>query len=384
MNLKWAFILSAATYFLQGIEGLPGLAIQLWMKETLYLPDYTVQQLMSWTILAWMIKPIWGYLTDSFLTKKTWVNLSVIGGIIICILLGSLSSLSLIMLIILVASLNWSMSLRDVAVDGIACVEGKATETTGKFQAVQWGSVTFAALLAILGGGLIAQHSNYHIGYLLLIPFLLSMFYILYKFKEPLVQKNKDSFVNNLLSYKELFLNKDFVLVCIFLYLYKTAPAFGTPLLYIKRDIFHWSAMQIAYLDAIVLALELIGAWFYAKYCKVIPIKKTLIFSILIGVPITLCYLYYTPITAYLYGALFGTIGMIIHLVCMDFMARKSLAGKEATSFAMLCSISNFAGWSSAQLGGILLPIFGLQYVIIISSFMGLMALPIIKYIKWR
>lgn len=377
--LKWAFILSAAVYFLQGIEGLPGLAISLWMKETLHMKDYAVQSILSWTILAWLIKPVWGYLIDTYFSKKTWIGISVIGGLGLCTLLGLLNSPCLALLIVLMVGLNWTMAVRDVALDGMACVVGKSEGVTGKFQAIQWGAITMASLLAVLGGGKVAEIGRYQIGYLLLIPFLLPMFFILHKVKEEHYEGVKPK----LSDYKLLF-NKQFLLIALFLFLYKTAPAFGMPLLYMKRDVFHWSAMQIAYLDAFVLGLELIGAWAYYKYCKVLPIKKVLIFSILLGIPTTLCYLYYTSLTAWLYGGLFGTIGMIIFLVSMDFSARQSLTGLESTSFAALMSVSNFANWCSLQLGSFTLQWWGLPTTIMISSFMGLMALPIIKYINWR
>jgi MFS family permease len=374
----WLFALSALVYFLQGIEGLPGLALQLWMKNTLHMKDFEVQRLLSWVVLAWMIKPLWGFLIDNYFTKKKWISFSAIGGMLVCILLGLWNWQSLIMLVVMMAILNWTISIRDVANDGIACVAGKAKEVTHRFQAIQWGSINLAAIIATLGGGYIAQYLNWQIGYLLLTPLLIPLFFVLRKVKEEDTEVEKPTFSN----YK-LLLNKQFLLVALFLFLYRTAPAFGTPLLYMKQDVFKWTPMQIAYLDAFTLGIELIGAWLYFKYARKIPIKKTLIFSIFLGVPTTLAYLYFTPFTAWLYGFLFGSIGMIIFLVSMDFMARKSIDGLESTSFALLCSVSNCAGWCSAQLGALTLQYWGLPTTIIISAFTGLIALPLVKYIKW-
>ena len=374
----WLFVLSALIYFLQGIEGLPSLAVQLWMKNTLHMKDFEVQKLLSWVMLAWMIKPIWGFLIDSYFTKKMWILLSAIGGMTLCIVLGLLNLPSLTILVVMMAILNWTISVRDVANDGIACVAGKSKEVTHKFQAIQWGSINIAAILAVLGGGYIAQHLNWQFGYLMLTPLLVPLFLVLRKVEERHTEIAKPK-----LSDYKLLLNKQFLFITLFLFLYKTAPAFGTRLLYIKQDVFKWTPMEIAYLDAFTLGIELIGAWIYFKYARLMSIKKILIFSIFLGVPTTLAYLHFTPLTAWLYGFLFGSIGMLIHLVCMDFMARKSIDGLEATSFAMLCSVSNFAGWCSAQIGGYTLEWWGLSTTIIISAFMGLIALPIVKWIKW-
>lgn len=375
----WFFILSAAVYFLQGIEGLPSLAVSLWAKNTLHLPAYQAQRILSYATLAWLVKPLWGFFIDSYFTKKQWIGFSAIGGILLCILLGLLNLHSLTMLVCLMAILNWTMSIRDVANDGVACVVGKSKNVTGKFQAIQWGSLNVAAILATLGGGVLAMGLGYRIGYLLLVPLLLPLFFILSKVKEEYgeIQRPK-------LSDYKFLLDKQFLLVALFMFLYGTAPAFGMPLLYMKQDVFKWTAMQIAYLDAFVLSIELIGAWLYFKYCRVLPIKKTLVFSILLGVPTTLVYLYFTPFTAWLYGGIFGSIGMIVFLVSLDFCARKSLPGLESTSFAALMSVKNFAGWCSAQLGALTLQWWGLPTTIIIASITGLIALPIVKYIKWE
>lgn len=381
MKLRWFFILSAMVYFLQGIEGLPGLAVSLWLKETIHLKDFELQRLMSYATLAWLIKPLWGYLSDTYLTKGTWITMSVLAGILLCTALAVFNySGSLWILIAVMAVLNWTMAVRDVSNDGIACVEGKRTGTTGKFQSIQWGSVTFAGLLATLAGGWVATHSTFQMGYLAMIPILFAALCVL-KFV-PFTKYEHDGSIR-LADYKKL-LRKDFLIVCLFILVFNTAPSFGAPLFYKQRDVFKWSPMMIAYLGVFGSVLNLVGAWVYFKYHKRLPIRKIIIGSILVFAPATLLYLHYTPVTAWLYTAVFGIIGMVVFLVCMDFMARKSVDGLEATSFAMLCSVSNFASWCSAQLGSYSLEWFGLTPTIFINAGFGLLALPMVWAIQWE
>jgi hypothetical protein len=381
--MKWFFILSAAVYFLQGIEGLPGLAVSLWLKETIGLQAYELQRFMSYITLAWLIKPLWGYLVDFHSTKIRWVAMSIVTGIgfMVWLGLGSFGSHNLLLLIVLMAMLNWTMAVRDVANDGIACVVGKDSGTTGKFQSIQWGSLTFAGLLATLGGGWIAQNFTFQTGYLVLVPLLFVGLLILWKV--PRSEGVDTRCQMHLGDYRKL-LRSDFLLLCLFVWLFNTAPSFAAPLLYKQRDVFHWSAMRIAYLGVMVSVLDLIGAWIYSKYCRILPMKKILIASILFFSPTTLCYLYYTPVTAWVYAGTFATIGMVVFLVCMDFMARKSIDGLEATSFAMLCSVSNFGGWCSAQMGSYCLEWWGLTTTICINAAFGLLALGVVPFLKWE
>jgi len=171
----------------------------------------------------------------------------------------------------MMAILNWTMAIRDVAADGIACVEGKRTGTTGKFQSIQWGAVTFAGLLASLGGGWVATNLNWQWGYALLVPLLLVGMGITYRL--PKTAGVTDICRIDFSQYRKL-LSRDFLLLCLFIWLFNTCPSFAAPLFYKQRDVFGWSPMMIAYLGVFVAILDIIGAWFYSKYCKVLPSRR--------------------------------------------------------------------------------------------------------------
>jgi predicted MFS family arabinose efflux permease len=166
------------------------------------------------------------------------------------------------------------------------------------------------------------------------------------------------------------------------MFLYCFAPSFGTPLAFIQRDSFHWSERFIGILGAIISVCEIIGAILYYKFSKKINVRKWLIFSVFFGALTTMCYLYYTNVSAIVYGILFAIIGMLIHLILMDFTARTSLLGLEASSFALLCGIHNLAGTASSLTGAYLFPIIGLQPLIIIASLTSFLCLPLIKHLK--
>lgn len=401
MNKKlfWLYILSASTYFLQGIEGVPGSSLFFYLKETLHFTPEKIMYISSITGLAWLIKPIWGYLIDNFFTKKTWIYLSLVGSILISLFLGFTPFLALPLLIVLLTFGSTNTAWRDVAVDGISCIEGKQTETTGKIQAIQWGAITIASLFVGLGGGYIAEHFNYQIGFLCLVPFYLVMLWIVYHYKEHQTINCKNcskfnvckqhiheslvlvtncpnhavmiepcSFINNIKSYSVLFTNKKFLIACLFLFLYKYSPSFGTPLAFIERDVFGWSRMWMGTLGAIISIFEILGAILFYKYCKKINYKKWLTYSVIIGAITTLFYLYFTPTTAILYGVLFSTMGMGVHLMIMSWMAQTSIDKKEATSFALLCGISNLSATCSSISGAWLYPLIGLTPLILLSS----------------
>lgn len=378
-RLFWIFALSSAVYFAQGIEGLPSQAIFYYLKETLKYSPEKIMFLSSITIAAWLIKPAIGYIIDNFLNKKAWIFLAVALDIILVACLGFIK-FPIVTLITLLVFNSTNAAFRDVSVDGIMCVEGKALNATGKIQSVQWIAISLSGLITGIGGGYIAHKWNYQVGYLCLIPFYLIVALAAHLYQEgPVtIAKSKSSLTADL---KRLFSDRKLIIVAIFIFLYKYSPSFGTPLLFIQRDVFKWSKVWIGVLGTMGTIFEISGAILYYKFSTRINLKKWLYISVFLGAVTTLSYLYYTPQTAIAYNILYGFIGMFIFLMVMDFMARSSAPGLEATSFAFLCSVSNLALVASNLSGAYLLPHVGLKWLIIASSLTSFLCLPLIKKI---
>jgi hypothetical protein len=122
----------------------------------------------------------------------------------------------------------------------------------------------------------------------------------------------------------------------------------------------------------------------YYKFSQRINIKKWLYFSVFLGAVTTLSYLYYTPVTAVIYDVFYSLLGMFIFIMVMDFMARNTVRGLEATSFAFLCSISNLALTTSNLSGAFLLPKIGLKWLIVLSALTSFLCLPLIGKIDTK
>lgn len=382
MNKKlfWIFALSSSVYFAQGIEGLPSQGLFYYLKETLHYSPEKIMLINSLTISAWLVKPIIGYIIDNFFNKKLWIFISLLLDIALVLCLG----LIVLPIVILVGALianSTGTAFRDVAVDGIMCVEGKKYNATGRIQSVQWISISIAGLLTGIGGGYIAEKWGYKIAFLALIPvyLLVAIPAIFYKEEDSGYLKNSSSLFKDL---KKLFADKRLLIVGLFIFLYKYSPSFGTPLFFIQRDAFKWGKIWIGWLGTIGTIFSIIGSLIYYKFSTRINIKKWLFFSVFLGAITTLSYLYYTPVSAVVYDVVYSLIGMFIFLMIMDFMARNTLKGLEATSFALLCSVSNLALVTSNLSGAFLLPKIGLKWLIVISSLTSFLCLPLIKRIE--
>lgn len=331
-------------------------------------------------VLAWLVKPFIGYIIDNFFTKKRWIFISLALDILLVLALG-LIQMPLVMLILLLAVNSADSAFRDVAVDGIMCVEGKKYNATGKIQSIQWIALSCAGIITGVGGGYLAQIWGYRGAFLCLIPIYIIVAFPAYFYRETLVRQEGER--RHLpKDLKTLFYDKYLLLIALFIFLYKYSPSFGTPLFFIQRDVFGWGKVWIGALSTIGTIFGIIGSIFYYKLSERINIKRWLYISVFLGAVTTLSYLYYTPFTAVIYDVVYSFIGMFIFIMVMDFMARSSIKGLEATSFALLCSVSNLALVLSNLSGAYLLPKIGLSWLIIISAFASFLCLPLIRKIK--
>jgi len=380
-KLFWVFALSSAVYFTQGIEGLPSQGLFYYLKETLHFSAEKIMIISSITTFAWLIKPLIGYLIDNFLSKRAWIFISLALDIIFALFLG-LMQLPLIFLVLLLIINSGNAAFRDVTVDGIMCVEGKKYQTTGKIQSIQWISILVAGLITGIGGAFIAEKWGYRIGFLCLIPVYLLVGLPAYFYREDLLDRKYLPASTLLGDLKRLFSDKKILIIGLFIFLYKYSPSFGTPLFFIQRDSFKWSKMWIGTLGTISTLFGVVGSVLYYKFSQKINIKKWLYFSVFLGAVTTLSYLYYTPVSAVIYDMFYSFLGMFIFLMVMDFMARHSVEGLEATSFALLCSINNLADVSSNLSGAFLLPIVGLKWLIVLSALTSFLCLSLIRKIE--
>ncbi len=381
MNRKifWLYALSSAVYFTQGFEGLPSQGLFYYLKETLRFSPEKIMVISSITTFAWLVKPLIGYLIDNFFNKRFWIFIALVLDIISVLFLG-LRALPLFILVGILLLNSTNSAFRDVAVDGIMCVEGKKRNLTGKIQSVQWISISISGLAIGILGGIIAEKWGYRVAFLCLVPVYILVGVCAYFYREEEMH-NKPS-ANLFSDLKRLFSDKRLLIVGLFIFLYKYSPSFGTPLFFIQRDTFRWGKIWIGTLGTISTVFSIIGSLLYYRFSQRIKIKKWLFFSVFLGAITTLSYLYYTPVTAVIYDVLYSFIGMFIFLMVMDFMARNTTKGFEATSFALLCSISNLALVSSNLSGAFLLSKVGLKALIVLSSLTSFLCLFLINRLE--
>ena len=150
-------------YFVQGVVGLARLAISFFLKDELGLSPAEVSALLGIVALPWMIKPLFGFISDGlpifgyrrrpylvlsgFLGALSWVALATIvhspWAATLTIALGSLS-----------------IAVSDVIVDSLVVERARSESVSGagSLQALCWGAAAVGGLVsAYLSGWLLAR-----------------------------------------------------------------------------------------------------------------------------------------------------------------------------------------------------------------------------------
>uniref|UniRef100_A0A453BJT5 Folate-biopterin transporter 1, chloroplastic n=1 Tax=Aegilops tauschii subsp. strangulata TaxID=200361 RepID=A0A453BJT5_AEGTS len=148
----------AIVYFVQGVLGLARLAVSFYLKDDLHLDPAETAVISGFSSLPWLIKPIYGFISDSiplygyrrrsylilsgFLGTLSWSLMATVVnskyGAGFSILLGSLS-----------------VAFSDVVVDSMVVerARGESQSTSGSLQSLCWGSSAFGGIVSAYFSG---------------------------------------------------------------------------------------------------------------------------------------------------------------------------------------------------------------------------------------
>jgi len=385
VNIKFLFALSALIYFTQGIGSLASQALYYYLRETLGLSVALIMSIGSISSIPWMIKPLYGYLSDHYKLfgthRKHYIILSSIVSVVACLALGLTPFVSVALLIALLTVDAFGGAMKDVAVDGMMVEEGQKKKITGKIQSIQWTALGVAQVLTGVVGGYIAENASYRLAFLIIALFPLAIAIAASYYKEP------KKFIKHrpiMSEIRILLSDKQFLLSAAFLFCLWFSPAVGTPIFNKMREELHLSKIWIGWLSTIGAVAGVIGSLLYFKLSTKIDLRKWLVYGTLLSAVSTFAYLYLTPASILCYNIVFGLSSAFVHLIMLDFMAKSCPKGQEATVFALLCSLVNFGTFCSNQAGALLFNFVGYNGLIIISGVFTLFCLGFIPKLRIR
>ena len=382
------YLLAILIFFNQGIGNLAVQPLYYFLRENLGVSVPTIMMLGALANLPWLIKPLWGFLSDSIslfgYRRKSYIVLFALLGTAAYLWIGfsPFTSLSLLIGLMIVGSIGEAGG--NVAVNGMGITEGNKDGTTGRFQSITWAALGVGSVLTGVSGGFISEHASYHLAYLILAIFPILIAVMAFKHPEEKAEVSNKAVGPIVKDFLVKLKNKQILLCSLFLFFLWFSPSFGTPLLDRMRTVLHMSKVWIGFLDTLGAACGIVGAVIYFKVSKTLNMKRWLYYGTIMSALATFAYLYLTPTTLLWYTIVFGIFTQFIHLLLLHLMAITCPEGTEATTYALLCSLVNCASFFSNIVGAKCFAWFGYNGLVIISGITTLMCLGFIPYLKIR
>ncbi|MTJ52012.1 folate/biopterin family MFS transporter [Anabaena sp. UHCC 0253] len=394
-------------YFVQGILALSRLAVSFFLKDELRLSPVQMSAIVGISTIPWMIKPLYGFISDSLplfgYHRKPYIVLSGIIGCISWVSLGTVvhtSSTATIM--ILLSSL--SVAISDVIVDSIvverARIESEAK--IGSLQSLCWGSSAIGGLCIAYFSGLLLEYFTTRTVFLITALFPLIISSVAWLIAEQPI--NKDTKKSNNTKHQigqliQALSQKAIWLPTAFIFIWHATPNAESAFFYFTTNELHFEPEFLGRVRLVTSFASLVGVWAFQRYFKTIPFRVMFTWGIFISTALGMTTLLLVTHTNRLLGIddhwfslgdslIITVIGQVVFMPVLVLATKLCPPGIEATFFALIMSIFNLGGTVSYGFGAIIMKWLGitenqfdsLWLLIIITNCSSL--IPIL-FIKW-
>jgi len=399
-------------YFVQGALGLSRLAVSFFLKDELGLTPAAVAGLSGLITLPWLIKPVYGFLSDGLplfgYRRRSYL---VVSG-----LLGTGAWLSLATLVhdstgaiaaSIIASL--SVAIGDVIADSLVVERVRVEDQAqaGNLQSLCWGTAAVGGLMSAYFSGSLLEHFSTRTVFALTAVFPLLTAAVAFLVNEQPVESSTSSFRERSESVKEQVVKlweavsqKNVWLPALFIFLWQASPSADSAMFFFATNELGFRPEFLGRVRLFTSMASLFGVWLYQHYLNKIPIRSMFTWTTLLSVPLGLTSLILVthanrslgiPDQWFSLGdsVMLTVLGQIAFMPVLVLAAQLCPPGVEATLFALLMSGFNGAGAISSELGALLTHALGitdtnfdhLWQLLVITCFAPLLPLTFVNWL---
>ncbi|MDX2214408.1 MAG: folate/biopterin family MFS transporter [Oculatellaceae cyanobacterium bins.114] len=394
-------------YFVQGILGLARLAVSFFLKDELGLGPAQVSALVGVAALPWMIKPLFGFISDGLpimgYRRRPYLVLSGF--------LGALSWVSLATLVhtawaamIAIALSSLAIAVSDVIVDSLVVERARheSVSDAGSLQSLCWGASAVGGLITAYFSGFLLEHFSTHtvFGITATFPLIVSM--VAGLIAESKVEYTTDWAVvwNQVQQLKGAVTQKSIWMPTAFLFLWQATPTAESAFFFFTTNELGFSAEFLGRVRLVTSVASLVGIWLFQRFFKSVPFRTifawTMVISAVLGMTMLLLVTHTNRVLGIddhwfsLGDSLVLTVmGQLAYMPVLVLAARLCPPGVEATLFALLMSVTNLAGLLSYEFGAGLMHLLGvtdtdftnLWLLVVITNLSTLLPFPFLAWL---
>ncbi|MBW4572447.1 MAG: folate/biopterin family MFS transporter [Tolypothrix carrinoi HA7290-LM1] len=419
-------------YLVQGILGLGRLAVSFFLKDELGLTPAQVSVLMGIVAIPWIIKPLFGFMSDGLpifgYRRRPYLILSGI--------LGAISWVSLATIVhtawaatgaIALGSL--SVAVSDVIVDSLVVerARGESQAKAGSLQSLTWGTSAFGGLITAYFSGMLLQHFTTPNIFLITASFPLIVCGVAWLIAETPVSKtqrerqfptlrtrqdgdcltnednnhsNSPTIKHQLSQLRKAISQKAIWLPTAFLFILLATPSADSAFFFFTTNELHFQPEFLGRVRLVTSIASLVGVWIFQRFLKTVEFRVIFGWSTVISTVLGMTMLLLVTHTNRALGIddhwfsigdnlIITVMGQIAYMPVLVLAARLCPPGVEATLFALLMSITNLGGLVSHELGAVLMHQLGITetnfdamwLLVVIANLSHLLPLPFLSWL---
>jgi folate/biopterin transporter len=404
---SWQLISILLVYFVQGILGLARLAVSFFLKDELGLTPAEVAAMMGIVSLPWVIKPLFGFLSDSLpifgYRRRSYLLLSSLLG---CVSWYSLSAFVhtpwAATIVITLSSL--ALAVSDVIVDSIVVerIRGESQSDAGALQALCWATTALGGLITAYLSGFLLEHLSIRSIFLITATFPLLVCITAWVLDDAKVEtpKNFNAARAQLTQVRKAIAQKQILLPVAFVFFWQATPSSDSAFFFFSTNELGFGPEFLGRVRLVSSIASLVGVWMFQRFLKTIPLRQIFLWSTIISAVLGMTTLILVTHANRSLGIddqwfslgdslILTVMGQIAFMPVLILAAQLCPAGVEATMFAILMSICNLAGILSHESGALLTHFLGitdtnfewLWLLVLITNLATLLPLPMLRWV---
>ncbi|MBR8832343.1 MAG: Folate-biopterin transporter [Chroococcopsis gigantea SAG 12.99] len=398
-----------SVYFVQGILGLARLAVSFFLKDELKLSPAEMGALIGVAALPWIIKPVFGFLSDGLpifgYRRRPYLMLSGILGCLSWVALATVVNTPWQATAVLLIT-SMSVALSDVIVDSLV-VERARKETLGRagsLQSLTWGVAAIGGLVTAYLSGLLLQHFSTRqvFGLTAFFPLIVTAVALLINETRITagVTVGKQEVKQQVKQLWGAVTQKSILLPTAFIFIWQATPSADSAFFYFTTNELGFEPEFLGRVRLVTSLASLLGVWVYQKYLKTISFRLILGWSTVISAVLGMTTLLLVTHANRALGIddhwfslgdslILTVMGQIAFLPILVLSARLCPVGIEASLFALLMSVWNLSGLVSQEFGALLTGWLGvtetnfdkLWLLVVITNLSTLLPLPLLGWL---
>ncbi len=394
-------------YFVQGILGLARLGVSFFLKDELHLSPAAVAAMMGIASLPWVVKPLFGFLSDSLpilgYRRRSYLILSGILGCLAWLAMGTVVN-SAVGATVAIATTSTSTAISDVIADSIIVerIRKASQSNAGSLQSLCWATTALGGLVTAYASGWLLEHLSARSLFLITATFPLLVCVIAGFILESKVD-TKPSFAiaqKQILQVKEAISQTRILLPVIFVFLWQATPNSESAFFYFTTNELGFNPEFLGRVRLVTSVASLLGIWLFQRFFKAVAMRTIFLWTTLLSSGLGMTTLLLVTHANRSLGIndhwfslgdslILTVMGQLAYMPVLVLAARLCPAGIEATMFALLMSVINLAGILSHESGALLMhqlrvtesQFQNLWLLVLITNLSTLLPLPLLNWL---